>query len=167
MVHSNKPSLQRCGHKSYDDFQELIPGGVTEFAHDLIESGYITYAETSTQAGGKGSKLITSLNNAFVEARRKLGTFRTSPLPLFSKPTSVQSYALQCLPTQKCRWLHMCLKKRPYATKLTPLHVCKDNDQKEFNDATFFQSLRKAYYKQRSWTEKLLFKLKKIEFVEV
>ncbi|KAG4433705.1 hypothetical protein IFR05_010814 [Cadophora sp. M221] len=33
-------------------------------------------------------------------------------------------------------------------------------------DATFFKALRTAYHAQRSWKEKLLFKLKKIEFVE-
>jgi len=61
----------------------------------------------------------------------------------------------------------MCLKKRPYATKLRPLHVCKDTDKNDFTDATFFKALRKAYYSHRSWSERILFKLRKIEFVEV
>lgn len=74
---------------------------------------------------------------------------------------------MTCLPANKCRWLHMCLKKRPYATKMEPLHVCKDEKQNSYTDASFFKALRKAYYSQRSWKEKLLFKLNKIEFVEV
>jgi hypothetical protein len=61
----------------------------------------------------------------------------------------------------------MCLKKRPHATVMKPLHVCKDDYQKEYTDASFFAALRKAYYKHRSWKEKALFKLKKIDFVKV
>jgi hypothetical protein len=61
----------------------------------------------------------------------------------------------------------MCLKKRPYATKLEPLHVCKDENQNDYTDASFFQALNTAYYKQRSLKERSLFRLKRIEFVEV
>ena len=86
---------------------------------------------------------------------------------MFSKPTSAKDMEMQCLPANKCRWLHICLKKPPYATKLEPLHVCKDKEKKDYTDASFFKALRLAYYKQRSWTEKMLFKLKRIEFVEV
>lgn len=61
----------------------------------------------------------------------------------------------------------MCLKKSPYATKLEPLHVCKDEEQNDLTDATFFQALRRAYFGKKNWRERLLFKLKRIEFVEV
>ena len=45
--------------------------------------------------------------------------------------------------------------------------MCKDEEQNEFTDASFFKTLRDAYWKQRTWSEKLLFRLRKIEFVEV
>jgi hypothetical protein len=61
----------------------------------------------------------------------------------------------------------MCLKKPPYATKLERLHVCKDDEENEFTDATFFRALRRAYFGSKSWKERLLYKLKRIEFVEV
>lgn len=49
----------------------------------------------------------------------------------------------------------MCLKKRPYATKMEPLHVCKDEQQNTYTDASFFRALRKAYYQHRSWEREI------------
>jgi hypothetical protein len=158
---------QKCGHKSYDDFQELQKGAIVELANDLFKAGYITNAQVSGQASGPMSNLVLSVNNIFIGARRRITGLRSSTLPVISKPSSVKSIALQCLPSQKCRWLHMCLKKPPYATKLEPMHVCKDEEQNDFTDATFFQALRKAYFDSKSWREKPLFKLRRIEFVEV
>jgi hypothetical protein len=158
---------KKCGHQSYDDFHELQDGAIVDFANDLFKAGYITYAQVSSQTSGSMSELSMKINNLFVGARRRISRLRSSTLPIFSKPSSVKSIALQCSATQQCRWLHMCLKKRPYATKLEPLHVCKDEDQDEYNDARFFAALRRSYYKHRSWNDKVLFKLKKIDFVEV
>ncbi|KAL2074100.1 hypothetical protein VTL71DRAFT_7878 [Oculimacula yallundae] len=155
-----------CGHEAFDDFQELKPNGVLDLAKDLMVAGYITHARVSNQANGPVYALRTKVSNAFVGARRRIFGLRSMTLPSFSTSSSNSSIALQCLPSQTCRWLHMCLKKRPYATKLEPLHVCKDKQRNNYNDATFFQALRNAYYTQRSWKEKLLFQLKKIEFVE-
>ncbi|KAF8854908.1 hypothetical protein BDZ45DRAFT_25601 [Acephala macrosclerotiorum] len=106
------------------------------------------------------------INNIFVGARRQLSRARSPSLPSFSMIPRTAGVPVNCLPTNKCRWLHMCFKKRPYATKMEPLHVCKDEQQNAYTDASFFQALRKAYYQRRSWKEKLLFKLSKIEFVE-
>jgi hypothetical protein len=44
--------------------------------------------------------------------------------------------------------------------------VCKDDEKNEFTDASYFKALR-AYYKQRSLSEKILLKLRKVEIVEV
>lgn len=106
-------------------------------------------------------------SNFSIGVQRRIRGLRSSSLPQFVKQTSVNSLATQCLPIRHCRWLHLCIKKRPYATKLAPLHVCKDEEQNEFTDASFFKTLRDAYWKQRTWSEKLLFRLRKIEFVEV
>lgn len=140
---------------------------MVEFANDLMRSGYITCFQTSDQVTGKVSELAMQVNNLFVGARRRISGLKTTLLPMFSTPTAVESIALQCLFVERCRWLHLCLMKGPYATKLEPLHVCKDENQKEFTDATFFQVLRKVYYNRQSWKQKVSYKLRKIQFVEV
>jgi hypothetical protein len=158
---------QKCGYKSHDDFQELSKGALVDLANEMLKAGYITHAQISGQAGSPISSLTLTVKNIFTGARRRISSLRSPTLPVFSKPSSVKSIPMQCLPSQRCRWLHMCLKKPPYATKLEPLHVCKDEEEKEFTDASFFRALRRAYFGSRSWRERLLFKLKKIEFVEV
>jgi hypothetical protein len=134
----------------------------------MFKAGYITHAQISGQTNTPISNLILNVQNLSTGVRRRISSLRSSTLPTFNtKPSSVKSIALQCLPSQRCRWLHMCLKKPPYATKLEPLHVCKDDEENEFTDATFFRALRSAYFGSKSWKERLLYKLKRIEFVEV
>jgi len=114
------------------------------------------------------SDLGTRINNFFVGLQRRTSTLKSAAtLPRFSQRASITPVASQCAPIQMCRWLHMCLEKHPYATKLEPLHVCKDENQNDYTDASFFRALNMAYYKQRSLKERSLFRLKKIEFVEV
>ncbi|KAB8296949.1 hypothetical protein EYC80_002357 [Monilinia laxa] len=57
------------------------------------------------------------------------------------------------------------MKKRPYATYLKPMHVCKDETQDPLTDITFFKALKRAYLKERAWKDWLILKLKRIEFV--
>lgn len=156
-----------CGYQAYDDFQELEDTAVEDFAKDLTAAGYISHARISHYADGNISKLKMKVNNALVGARKRVYRLKSATYPSFSTSDSNTSIALSCLPTRQCRWLHLCLKKRPYATKLESLHVCKDEQRNDYTDATFFQALSKAYYENRTWKEKLLFKLKRIEFVEV
>jgi hypothetical protein len=138
-----------------------------ELANDMFKAGYITHAQISGQTKSPASSLAINVQNTFNGARRRISSLRPSTLPIFNtKPSPLNSIALSCLPSPRCRWLHMCLKKPPYATKLEPLHVCKD-EEKDFTDATFFRALRRAYFGSKSLRERLLFKLKKIEFVEV
>jgi hypothetical protein len=159
---------QKCGHRSHDDFQEPSQGAILELANDMFEAGYITHAQISNQTNSPITSLTTRVQNIFIGARRRISGLRTPTLPTFNaKSSSIKSIPLQCLPSPKCRWLHMCLNKPPYATKLEPLHVCKDDGENDFTDATFFQALRQAYFGSKRWKERLLFKLKKIEFVEV
>jgi hypothetical protein len=159
---------QKCGHHSYDDFQELSPSAISELANDMFKAGYITHAQISSQTKSPASSLIINVQSTFNGARRRISSLRPSTLPIFNtKPSSVNLEALPCLPRKRCRWLHMCLKKQTYATKLEPLHVCRDEEEKDFTDATFFRALRRAYFGSKNLRERLLFKLSKIEFVEV
>ncbi|PMD58343.1 uncharacterized protein K444DRAFT_430978 [Hyaloscypha bicolor E] len=167
LLQNTDTTSQKCGHRSHDDFQELSQGAILELANDMFEAGYITHAQISNQTNSPITSLTTRVQNIFIGARRRISSLRTPTLPTFNtKPSSIKSIPLQCLPSTKCRWLHMCLKKPPYATKLEPLHVCKDDEENDFTDATFFQALRRAYFGSKRWRERLLFKLKKIEFVE-
>ncbi|KAH8778218.1 hypothetical protein F5882DRAFT_440623 [Hyaloscypha sp. PMI_1271] len=159
---------QKCGHRSHDDFQELSQGAILELANDMFEAGYITHAQISNQTNSPITSLTARVQNIFIGARRRISGLRTPTLPTFNaKSSSIKSIPLQCLPSPKCRWLHMCLNKPPCATKLEPLHVCKDDGENDFTDATFFLALRQAYFGSKRWKERLLFKLMKIEFVEM
>jgi hypothetical protein len=160
-------SNQHCGYISNENFKEFKNGAVIDFANELMESGYITHAQLSNRSGGRISILNMKISNFFLGMTNRVARLRSSLLPLFAAPTTVQSIVTSCLPPRSCHWLHLCLKKRPYATELKPLHVCKDDNQNDFTDATFFQVLRIAYSKQRTWKEKLIFKLRRIEFVKV
>ncbi|CAD6442793.1 dbc561a6-757b-4ecd-8e76-fb8c57c2e731 [Sclerotinia trifoliorum] len=40
------------------------------------------------------------------------------------------------------RWLHLCIKKRSYATHLKSLHVCKDDEQNPLTDKTFLEAVK-------------------------
>jgi hypothetical protein len=161
-------TTQKCGHRSHDDFQELSKDKILELAKDVFKAGYISHAQISNQAASPISSLVVTIQNFITSTRRRISSLRRPKLPTFnSKPSSVKSIAMQYLPSQRCRWLHMCLQKPPYATKLEPLHVCKDEQNQEFTDATFFRALRRAYFGSKSLKDKLLFKLKRIEFVEV
>jgi hypothetical protein len=51
-------------------------------------------------------------------------------------------------------------------TKLEPLHICKD-EENELKDAGLSQLLHKTWKTQRTWTDLILFKLKRIEFIKV
>lgn len=144
-----------------------LTDGIQDFTGRLLESGYITHARVSNQTRGILSDMVMKTNNIYVGIAKRLGRFKSSLLPVFSR-SSLQSVGLQCLPAAAtCKWLHLCFRKGPYGTTLEPLHICKDDGQNEFTDATFFRALRKSYYAHRTWKEKALFKLKKIEFVEV
>lgn len=52
-------------------------------------------------------------------------------------------------------------------TKLEPLHICKDEEEKDLKDAGLFKLLNKAWKTQRTWTDLILFKLTRIEFIKV
>jgi hypothetical protein len=114
--------------------------------------------------------LITATKNKFIAAGRGIANLK--PDKEGNRLQKARKFAeIQCSSTLevKCRWLHLCLKNRPNAkvTKLEPLHICKDGEQQHLTDATFFQLLRKAWKKQRTWTDLVLFKLARIEFIKV
>jgi hypothetical protein len=99
-------------------------------------------------------------------ANLKFGKQRRNTTPKTRKFADIQCSST---PGVTCRWLHLCLKQRPNAkvTKLEPIHVCRDDEQNELTDASFFKVLRRAWKMRRTWKDLILFKLARIEFIKV
>jgi hypothetical protein len=100
-----------------------------------------------------------------------MGNLKIGKKGRISKTKARKFADIQCslTPGMTCRWLHLCLKQRPSSkvTKLEALHVCKDNEQNDLTDASFFKTLRIVWKMQRTWTDLILFKLARIEFIKV
>jgi hypothetical protein len=163
--------LQLCGHTSHDDFRELRPGAVAAYAEKLRKSGYVTQAQPTTTESGTTRKFLTAAKNKVTAVGRNMSTLKSNNNGQNVKPKARKFATIQCLPTPDatCRWLHLCLKKRPNAkvTKLEPLHVCKDEEEKYLKDAGLFKLLHKAWKTQRTRIDLILFKLTRIEFIKV
>lgn len=155
----------KCGCTSYDDFSEWPgqEGAIVEFAKELMQAGYITQAQITRQPGRTNNWAPRKPQNGLNLISRIIPRIRQTSLPVFVQSSSKKSTV--CLPVDKCRWLHLCMKKRPYATHLKPLHVCKDDEQNPLTDKTFFKALKQAYSKEKTWKDWLIFKLEKIEFI--
>ncbi|TGO34116.1 hypothetical protein BHYA_0212g00210 [Botrytis hyacinthi] len=154
----------KCGHASYDDFTELPgrEGAVVDFAKELMQAGYITRAQITSQPLGTKLWVSRRLQNGINLISRKFSKIRNAPLPTFVK-ASLQRTPV-CLPADECRWLHLCMKKKPYATHLKPLHVCKDENQDPLTDKPLFKALKHAYDKEKTWKDWAILKLRRIEF---
>ncbi|EDO04752.1 predicted protein [Sclerotinia sclerotiorum 1980 UF-70] len=155
----------KCGCTSYDDFSEWPgqEGAIVEFAKELMQAGYITQAQITRQPGRTNNWAPRKPQIGLNLISRIIPRIRQTSLPVFVQSSSKKSTV--CLPVDKCRWLHLCMKKRPYATHLKPLHVCKDDEQNPLTDKTFFKALKQAYSKEKTWKDWLIFKLEKIEFI--
>ncbi|KUJ13403.1 HET-domain-containing protein [Mollisia scopiformis] len=159
-----------CGHTSHDDFRELRPGAVAAYAGKLVDSGYVTHAQSTNLGSGSTVTFITAARNKATAVGRNIGNLKFGKQGRNPKPKTRKFANIQCSPTPgvTCRWLHLCLKQRPNAKviKLESLHICKDDKQKDLTDASFFKVLRRAWKMQRTWTDLILFKLARIEFIE-
>ncbi|TGO54446.1 hypothetical protein BCON_0107g00350 [Botryotinia convoluta] len=157
----------KCGHAPYDGFTEFPgrEGAVVDFAKELMQAGYITRAQITSQPLGTKLWVSGRLQNGINLISRKLSKTRNTPLPTFVKASPPKNPV--CLPADECRWLHLCMKKKPYATHLKPLHVCKDEDQDPLTDKTFFKALKHAYNKDKTWKDWAILKLRRIEFIGV
>ncbi|KAF5873477.1 uncharacterized protein Bfra_004938 [Botrytis fragariae] len=155
----------KCGHASHDDFTELPgrEGAVVDFANELMQAGYITRAQITNQPLGTKLWVSGRLQNGINLISRKLSNLRNTPLPTFVKAGLPKNPV--CLPADECRWLHLCMKKKPYATHLKPLHVCKDENQDPLTDKTFFKALKHAYNREKTWKDWAILKLRRIEFI--
>ncbi|KAF7901697.1 uncharacterized protein EAF01_006996 [Botrytis porri] len=132
---------QKCGHASYDDCTEFPgrEGTVVDLAKELMQAGYINRAQIAIQPLGTKLWVSGRLQNGINLISRKLSKLRKTPLPTFVKASPPKNPV--CLPADGCRWLHLCMKKKPYATHLKPLHVCEDENQDPLTDETFFKAL--------------------------
>ncbi|KAF7897129.1 hypothetical protein EAF00_005357 [Botryotinia globosa] len=155
----------KCGHASYDNFTEFTgrEGAVVDFAKELMKAGYITRAQITSQPLGVKLWVSGRLQNGINLILRKLSKIRNTSLPTFVIASLPKTPV--CLPADECRWLHLCMKKKPYATHLKPLHVCKDENHDPLTDKTSFKALKHAYNKEKTWKDWAILKLRKIEFI--
>ncbi|KAF7948517.1 uncharacterized protein EAE97_003928 [Botrytis byssoidea] len=155
----------KCGHASYDDFTEFPgrEGAAVDFAKELMKTGYITRAQITSQSLGTKLRVSGRFQNGINLISRKLLKIRNTSLSTFVKASLPKTPV--CLPADGCRWLHLCMKEKPYATHLKPLHVCKDENQDPLTDKTFFRALKHAYSKERTWRDWAILKLRRIEFI--
>jgi hypothetical protein len=78
-----------------------------------------------------------------------------------------------CPPENRCKHIHLCKQKGPSSVPwLEHMHICysgeeQENRDKHTNYDTFFSMLRKNFNSTRNLKEKLLFRLKQIDFVRV
>ena len=144
-VHTNP--LQICGYASHDDFRELQPGAVAAYAEKLRKSGYVTHAQSTTTESGTTRTFLTTAKNKVTAVGRNISTMKSNNYRQNVKPKARKFDTVRCSPAPDvtCRWLHLCLKKRPNAkvTKLEPLHICKDEEEKDLKDAGLSNSCRK------------------------
>lgn len=159
-----------CGYTSYDDFRELRSGAVAAYAERLRKSGYVTHAQPVTTASGTTRAFVAAAKNKLTAVGRNFSAMKSKNGPNF-KPRARKFATIQCSPTPgvTCRWLHLCLKIQPNAkvTKLEPVHICKDEKEEDLKDAGLFKLLKKVWKTQRTWTDLILFKLTRIEFIKV
>jgi hypothetical protein len=79
-----------------------------------------------------------------------------------------------CPPGKRCKHIHLCKQQGPSSVpRLEHMHVFysgeeRENEDKHTNyDNIFFSTLRRDFNHTRSLNEKLLFRLKQIDFVKV
>lgn len=153
-----------------DSYVELRKSGLEEFAADLVARGIVSHASIVSQNQGRMGNLTMTISNTFKSLFS--GSFSqqqtTQPvLPAISSPLPHKAPS-RCPPVKKCRYLHLCVQKKPSAvTQLEYMHICKDTKPEELLDVNFFRALRTRYHKSRSLWERMVFKLKQIDFVEV
>ena len=79
-----------------------------------------------------------------------------------------------CPPEKRCKHIHLCKQQGPSSVpRLEHMHVCHSGEERENEDRhanydnIFFSTLRRNFNYTRSLNEKLLFRLKQIDFVKV
>jgi hypothetical protein len=108
--------------------------------------------------------MVKGLIPSSISSWRTLEPILPSVCPASSVPGTG---SVRCLPEDKCHDLHLCMQRRPGATThLQHIHLCRRTTN-ENHDLSLFQAMRCQYKKSRKYWERILWKLKRIDFVEV
>ena len=128
----------------------------------MQDSGYITAVDTQTTRNSRWLDLQITVSEFQRWIRRSLSKRQHTPnLPILDAHTpSTSSPPHQ--PTPKCNFLHVCIEKGRYSTRLHHIDMCKRT-----TDRAVFNTLRKDYQEIRRELNSILFKINRIDFVEV
>jgi hypothetical protein len=131
-------------------------------ANELQNSGYISAANINTNTGSTAQGVLNYVSTVRRGIKRTLlRSQNVSQLPI-SGPQSASSTIQLHKPGPGCKFLHLCVEKGRYCTRMHHIDVC---DHK--TDRAIFDTLRKDYKKIRKELNSLLFKIHRIDFVEV
>lgn len=159
---ANLVILKRCGYSSYDDFLELSPGGLQRLVNELQSFGYITNASLGNRTAGIVQRIRNLVSSFHHRIRGLVPPFRSqSKLPTSEPRTAVVDRTLH-QPGTSCKFLHICVEKGRYSTRMRHIDVCE-----EATDRAMFDTLRKYYKETRQELNGILFKLRRIDFVQV
>jgi len=110
------------------------------------------------------NSVLSEFANLLSRKANKIQTETCGPLISFtnsSTPSSnTQQLQQQLQPTHvSCKYLHICIEKGPYSTRMHHIDVCQ-----KLTDRAIFQSMRIDYKRIRdAW----FLKIERIDFVEV
>jgi hypothetical protein len=149
---------------SYDDFMQLSMDGLPQMVEELKDSGSVTAAtiETGASSIAKGAEtwpLLLVLGNRL--QRSIFHRLKKTSLPVSETQAPLASQSPH-QPRADCKFLQVCVEKGPYSTRMHYIDVC---DKK--TDRDIFRTLKKDYRDIRCELNSLLFKIHRIDFVEV
>jgi hypothetical protein len=140
----------------------MAPTGLQEMINELQSSGFITKATVTTRTFSKTEIILSRLSTLGRYIGSLIPRGRTKQgLPI--SETQVQTTISYLHPPRPdCKFLHVCVEKGRYSTRLHHIDVC---DKK--TDRAIFQTLHKDYKELRRELNSMLYKIRRIDFVEV
>ena len=142
----------------------LSPDGLQHMTDELKSSGIVTAASIDTSAGNSAKALSTWNFLLALPHRIQRSVSRKSKITSLPVSESQSRQASQQTHQRRpeCKFLQVCVEKGPYSTRMHCIDVC---DKK--TDRDVFRTLRKDYKNLRRELNSLLFKIQRIDFVEV
>jgi hypothetical protein len=130
--------------------------------NELQNSGFITSVRTNTSTNSSLMNIWNHLSQLQIGLPRAISQFRpTQGLPVSEQQTPAAG-GLPHQPTTHCKFLHVCIEKGRYSTRMHYFDTCKTT-----TDRAVFHTLRKDYKEIRREINSMLFKIQRIDFVEV
>jgi hypothetical protein len=155
----------RCGHSDFDEYQELITGGVLELANDLLKGNAVVRANATTKAASIMNGWFRSTKNITWKLIRGLmSSPNNSILPTRQDTTSTACDAKNYLKESDPRYLLFCTDSKSARKVPTYEHIDVRNTKSDYE---LFSLLQLKYSQRLGKVRKSNLRLKNIHFVEV